>query len=130
MNILKFKEYVSEKLDIKPVDLKNIKDGGDPADANLWKTGDIIYSYGYRPAFWKIMSRTKKSVTVMRVESRLVSGYYNSSYEVEPDPRAPDTGDMRSVRIDNNGRVTIGDGRYRYSAYLWSGTPVKGQCDD
>ena len=117
----------------KPNDInQDIQDIGD--HPNTWDVGDILCgTYNYSmiiPYFYKIIKRTNKSFTVVRLSEKVVSGHYNGQYTVIPD-KSKTENDIKNnrwmhVRINKWNRVHVQD----VYVTLWDGKPLHGDDMD
>jgi len=142
MKILDTKQFIAERVKVKPItnaELDVIRDNIDaqqakeknPYEAKYWDVGDIVLtSWGYSMTivdFYKITKKVgKASFEFEKLESKLVSGSYNSpsGYEVVPDENTV-IGTLRG-RIGKHGYVKIGG----HIATLWNGKPAyENHCD-
>lgn len=119
--------YLIEKFQLSSNNTKN--SSKDPADPSTWEVGNILSgTFGYSmtlPVFYKIIKRTAKQFTVVKLSKKLVSGHYNGSFEEEPDLSKSEKdlkGQEYKARINKWGRVSV-DGTH---VRLWDGEPVWG----
>lgn len=128
INITKF---ILEKLKInKDMEVGPDKKADDP---DTWEVGDILFgTWGYNmtlPAFFKVIKKTAKQFTVVKLSKKLASGHYNGSFEEIPDDSKLES-DLKKLpikaRINKRNNLVI-DGVY---VRLWDGKPVWGNDMD
>lgn len=121
-------EYLNVK-DIKkdvPIE-KQEKKSDDPS---TWEVGDIICgTAGYSmvlPRWFKIIKRTNKQFTCVRLKGKVVSGHKNGQWQEIPTDEEYDNEEYKG-RINKWGRLKIDD----TSMHLWDGkTPLHGDDQD
>lgn len=96
---------------------------------NTFEIGDILAgTAGYSmtlPRFYKIIKRTAKQFTCIRLEGKIVSGHKNGQWEEVPsDQRYDDK--FYTCRINKWGSIRI-DG---HTVRVWDGTPLMGDDMD
>ena len=95
-----------------------------------WEVGDIICgTIGWNmclPRWYKIIKRTNKKFTCIRVAGKIVSGHYNGQWEEVPTDEQYEKNEFTGM-INKHGSVKI-DGTY---VHLWDGkTPLHGDDMD
>lgn len=123
-------QFITEKFRLSKDDLDRMKDHDDPED---WDVGDVLSgTYGYNmtlPVFYKIVKRTPKGFSVVKLTSKLASGHYNGSFTKVPDDSCLED-DLKkkpiNVRINSRGNVVID----KVYVSLWDGEPVWGNDMD
>lgn len=129
--MINIKDFIFEKLKLN----KDIEIGADKKedDPTTWDVGDILSgTFGYNmviPAFFKVIKKTAKQFTVVKLSKKLASGHYNGSFEEVPDESKLDQDLKRNpirARINKRNHLVI-DNIY---VSLWDGKPVHGDDMD
>lgn len=94
-----------------------------PNDPYTWEVGDILagstHFYGIIPHFYKIIKKTAKMFTVVRLEGKLVSGQYDGRFkEIASDELYND----KEQRVLIREPLKIND----VFVSLWDGSPIYG----
>ena len=117
-------EYIIEKLKINK--LSSDKGGTDMIPFEDWNIGDIIWFYGFRIEFYKIIKKTSKYFWANQIKTKVTSGAYNAvKYTCIPsdDPKDIDSEVIKGFVKDKN-YVKI-DGRNGLAS-VWNGEEVEG----
>lgn len=124
-------EYLSTKnIDKDPDEIRNSKIKKEADNPDTWEVGDIICGTAgatmYLPRWFKIIKRTNKQFTCIRLKGKIVSGHRNGQWEEVPTDEEYDNKEYKG-RINKWGRLKIDD----TSMYLWDGkTPLYGDDMD
>ena len=123
--MIRINEYLSTKIK----DAKYLEK--DPNDPSTWEVGDILSgTFGYSmilPRFYKIIKRTAKSFTVVRLEGKIVSGHRNGQWEeIATDDLYDENEPPITARINKHGTVHVKD----VYVTLWDGKPIYGDDMD
>lgn len=100
-----------------------------PSDPETWDVGDILAgTAGYSmclPRFYKVVKKTAKQFTVVRLKGEIISGSRNGQWrEIATDEPYGD--EEYKARITKYGSLKI-DGT---SVHLWDGQPLYGDDMD
>ena len=103
-----------------------------PNDPENWSVGDVLCGdIGWTmslPVFYKILKRSAKGFTIVRLKGRIVSGARNGQWtEVATDELYGEK--EENVRINKFGSVRVG-GKYGASLSKWNGQPLYGDDMD
>ena len=129
--MINIKDFIFEKLKLN----KDIEIGADKKedDPTTWDVGDILSgTFGYSmtiPVFFKVIKKTAKQFTVVKLSKKLASGHYNGSFEEVPDESKLDQDLKRNqirARINKRNHLVIDD----VYVSLWDGKPVHGDDMD
>lgn len=98
-------------------------------DPETWEIGDVLAgTFGYSmtlPRFFKIIKRTAKQFTCIRLKGKIVSGHRNGQWEEVPTDEPYDN-TQYTGRINKWGYVKIDD----IAVKIWDGEPLYGDDMD
>lgn len=102
----------------------------DPENPNIWQVGDILCGiYGWSmslPHWFKIIKRSNKQFTCIRLKGKIVSGHKNGQWQEIATDEPYDNKEYKA-RINKWGYVKIDD----VMVHLWDGkTPLHGDDMD
>lgn len=118
---------------LKVTSKSKVSSDADPGNPNTWGEGDVLSGqYGYNmtiPVFYKVIKKTARQFTVVKLSKKLVSGHYNGSFKEIPDDKKLEQdlkGTQYRARINKHNNLVIND----VYVHLWDGKPVYGDDMD